>query len=155
MLLERQIRPPFAAILTAAAAALCGACDTLYGIQRDTRLTFLPDLACVEAAIRSIAEVRDVRQWSVEGARPLTLTGIQAPDRLHYFGYDVGSTGATLLLSIDYEGDVEMSQHLVRINRHVPQADVDAVRPVMLRIEAALEERCGVKLGKISEYNHP
>ena len=135
--------------------ALCSACDAIYGIKRDTRLPFLPDLTCVEAAIRSIPEVRNLRQWSGDGFRPLTLTGIQAPDRLHYFGYDVGSTGATLLLSIDYEGDVEMSQHLIRINRHVPQEDVDAVRSVMLQIEAALEERCGVKLGKISEYNHP
>ncbi len=141
-------------ILCAAIGLAAAGCDPLYGINRHALLPSLPDLSCVETAIRSVPGVGAVRRESEEGGRPITWTGIQAPDRNHYFHYEVGPWSASLLLSVDHAGEVELSQHLVQLGEPMPQEAVDTVRPVMVQIERALAERCGVEPlgGAIEEH---
>jgi len=146
-----QIRVSLALI---ALASLQLACDPIYGINRMTRLPSLPELDCVEQAIRSVPRVTGVRRWEAEGGRPLTLTGIKSPDHIYYFSYETGAAGAIIYFSEKYDGNVEYSQHLIRLHEHVPQEDIDEVRPIMIQVEAALEHQCGISQlpQKIEEY---
>jgi len=140
---RRKTRAP--ALLGLGLAGLLAGCfDPIHGITRNASLPYRPELACIEGAICSVPEVRSVRAWSCEGGCPVTLTGLKPPDRLYYFTYDIGVTQPTLLVSIDYAGRVELSQHLISVGHRLPQAQVDAARPVMIRIEKVLEEHCGL-----------
>ncbi|RMD81355.1 MAG: hypothetical protein D6815_12000 [Candidatus Dadabacteria bacterium] len=131
----------FAACLVALTLA---GCDFFYGVSRVASLEQTLPATCVESAIRSVPTVSEVRHERRSGSRPLTLTGIQDPDRLDYFYYKTSKAGATLLIRTDYKGRVELSQHLIHINRKPPQEDIDAIRPVMLEIELALERLCEI-----------
>jgi len=132
-------------IVALAAPAFIAGCDPIYGISRNSRLSSLPELDCVESAIRSVPRVTTVRRWYTEGSRPLALTGIKPPDHDYYFSYEVEDTGASLYLSVNYRGEVEYSQHLIKIGSPPPQKDIDVVRPVMVEVETALESRCNVR----------
>jgi hypothetical protein len=140
---ESVVKPLVFAIVMAATGACFASCDAIYGINRHASLPVAPDLACIEEAIRSVPGVLGVHRRD-DDTHTLTLTGVHR-EELHYFAYDVGRGGATLLLTVYYNGEAELSQHLVRINERPAQAELDAVRPVMIRIEKALEERCGVR----------
>jgi len=136
-------------LVTLAALAILPGCDLLYGIRRTAPVNEAPSFACIEAAIRSVEGIDQVRHEVREGGRPLTFTGIQKPDEVHYFFYGSGEVGATLMISIDYAGDVTFDQSLCRVNHPVPQEQIDAVRPLMIRIEHAIQEQCG--LPRLSE----
>jgi hypothetical protein len=146
-------RLTIALVLTATVTSLA-ACDTLYGITRRASLSVAPDLSCIEAAIRSVPEVRSVERRDVEGAPTLTFAGVHR-DELHYFTYAIEGTGATLMLTVDYKGEAELDQSCVYLNTPVPEAELDAIRPVMIRIENALEERCGVTPLPVHEWRDP
>ena len=69
--------------------ALLTRCDPIDGINRDAQLSSLPELSCVQRAVRSISVVESVRRRESRGGRPLTLTGLDEPDQLYYFSYEV------------------------------------------------------------------
>jgi hypothetical protein len=113
-------------------------------VSRVAPLDRTPPAVCVESAIRSVPAVIEVRHERKDGSRPLTFTGVQDPDQLDYFYYKTADAGATLYIKTDYKGRVELSQHLIDINRRPPQHDVDAIRSIMRQIEQALEAQCEV-----------
>ncbi len=145
---ERQTgavnRARFFVAALALLGALAGCIDQIYGIRRAAEVSEQPSLECIEAAIRSVDGIEDVRHEARQGGRTLTLTGLRPGDELYYFAYTSGEVGATLLVTIDHEGNVTLDQHKVSVNRPVPREELEAVRPLMIRIEAAIEERCGV-----------
>ena len=123
-------------------ALVAAGCDFVFGVNRTALLDRLPTLDCVESAIRSADGVDTVEYRYDEGSRPITITGIKPPHDLHYFTYRVGEARATLLVKENYKGEVELSQHLIDINRSPPQGHIDLVRPVMIEVENALERSC-------------
>ena len=127
-------------------AVLVTGCDPIWGISRRAPVAELPELSCVRSAIESVPGVTEVRDWEVEGSRPVTLTGIQRPDRIHWFAYRYESIDAALTLTTDYEGEVEYYQGIGAVGSAPPsaQAAVDRIRPVMIQVEAAVAERCGL-----------
>jgi hypothetical protein len=44
----------------------------------------------------------------------------------------------------DYTGNLQITDHLMEINRKPPQEDIDATRPVMKALEERLEKQCGI-----------
>src|SRR6185503_2157274 len=60
-------------------------CDPIYGVSRVASLNAMPQVECVESAIRDTPGIANVRYQYSEGSRPLALTGIQAPDEVHSF----------------------------------------------------------------------
>lgn len=131
-------------VATFASLALLPGCDVLYGIRRSASMEGVPSYSCIESAIRSVEEIDEVRHEVRESGRTLTFTGLQEPDEVHYFHYSSGEVGASLMVLVDHAGDVTFQQHLCRMNRPFPQSEIDAVRPLMIRIEHAIEERCGI-----------
>jgi hypothetical protein len=131
--------------LPLALLALVTGCDPGYGIYRHARVSFMPAPARVGAVVWETPGIDDVQYRSSEGGRPLTLTGIKPPDQVHTFSYHGGSNvQATLQFVVDYKGTVEYSQSLMCLGRRPPQEWIDATRPVMIQIEARLEESCGL-----------
>jgi hypothetical protein len=105
----------------------------------------MPTPATVGTVVRETPGVDDVEYRSSEGGRPLTLTGIKSPDQVHTFSYRGGSNvHGSLQFVVDYKGRVEYSQSLMCLGRRPPQEWINATRPVMLQIEARLEESCGL-----------
>ena len=133
---------PFLLLLS---LALCTGCDPVFGVSRRARVSFMPEPARVGAAIRATPGVDDVQYRFSEGGRPLTLTGIKPADHVHTFSYRGGSNvHGSLQFVVDYKQGVEFSQTLLRMGSRPPQNWIDATRPVMILIEARLEETCGL-----------
>lgn len=125
---------------------LCG-CDPIYGVRRSASLDEMPTLECVHQAIASTPGIAQVRYRQDTGGRPLTLSGIQAPDQTSSFTY-VGGQGShiwgTLQLTRNYRGEVAFQQTQLSMGEPPPQEDIDATRPLMQLIERKLESECGL-----------
>ena len=121
-------------------------CDPYYGIIRFGALETLPAPSCVETAIRSIPGVQEEEFIRGEGSRPLTWTGIQKPDDVYAYLYRGEDFEGAVTLARDYAGRTRFRQNYGGLHQVVPQEKVDAVRPVMMRIEEILTTRCGFKL---------
>ena len=104
----------------------------------------LPELNCVEAIILSVPEIDNVHPRDVQDGRYLSITGLHPGDRLYYFDYQIDGIPASLRLTVDYRDAVHYMQRLVSVGPFVEQWHVDLFRPVMLKIERALEERCSL-----------
>jgi hypothetical protein len=139
----QRLRIAFACILLPFTTAAF--CDYIAGISRTARISEMPPATCIESAISSVGGVESVRHEVREGSRPLTLTGIKPPDTVHYFFYTTRQQGGAVLhVLIDYKGETELAQSLFAINQTPSQEDIDAIRPVMLQVEHALEAQCGL-----------
>lgn len=119
-------------------------CDSLSGVVRSADVPSLPDVECVVHALESVPEVSHVTYEFEEGARPLTWHGIERPDSLHYFRYEVDGVRGSLYFVEDYQGRVEFHQGCVYINRQMPRQDFDTIYPIMKVVERQLEQHCGL-----------
>ena len=131
------------AVLAALSLSL-SSCDAVYGVRRSTPLESAPDLACIESIIRTVPGVLGVRREDRE---------LSTKDRYHYFIYDLGSTSGLLTVVVKPNGKATLEQADAMINRTPPQAEIDVIYPMMLRIERALEEKCGLGHLRIVEWS--
>lgn len=125
------------------------ACDTISGVTRHSNdIGSIPVDAyqCVADVIGNMEDVVLVRYTVEKGSRPLTLTGIQDPDVVHSYWYRYNGIGSGIQLIKKYHGGVEYYQSHIYINRIPPQADIDVIRPVMVRIENAIADQCGITI---------
>lgn len=134
------------AIATFLFATLAG-CDTINGVTRvssDIGPVPVDAYQCVADAITNMEDVELVRYTVDEGSRPLTLSGVEAPDVVHSYWYRYSGIGAGMQLVMKYDGRVEFRQSHIRINGTPSQADIDVIRPLMTRIEKAVADQCGI-----------
>ena len=128
-------------------AMVLAACDTINGVERTASLSEMPSLQCVAKVVREMPKIANVDMRNAEGSRPLTLTGIKAPDQVYYFIYR-GAEGSHIWADTHvtkrYDGSATFTQDNVRINATPPQEEIDASRPVMRDVEVALERQCVV-----------
>jgi hypothetical protein len=126
------------------------ACDFIYGVRRVADIKPLPDLDCVRHVIETTPGIGGVEYRHTAGGRPLTWTGVQAPDQVYTFIYH-GLVGTHILgvlqLIENYNGDVKFDHSLSGLNYKPPQEAIDATRPVMREIETELAAECS--LGKL------
>jgi len=151
-------------LLRAVALGICAllfvctsACDVLYGVHRSAPIDNDPSPECVERVLHAMPEIATVRHEQVLGSRPLTWSGLHEPDVFQNFFYQgPDHIIGVLQYSKDYRGRMSLSQSNLELNRVPPQADVTATRPVMKRIESALEAQCGLRnlTSKITEWCH-
>ncbi len=140
-MLHRSIR---AMLVVAMAAIGLMACDSLSGVIRSAEVPHLPNAACVVEALESIPGVTRVRHQIEEGGRPLTLHGVERPDTLHYYFYEVDGVPGSLYFVQDYLGRVDLRQGNVYLNREMPKKEFDTIYPVMRALERNLEQHCGL-----------
>jgi hypothetical protein len=131
-------------LLVVPVLTLMTGCDPVYGVTRTAQLKTMPSPALVGDVIKSVQGIESVRYERSEGGRPLTITGIHAPDQVHTFIYKGTNIWACLLLIQDFKGRVEFSQSLTQMHVRPPQKWVDTTRPVMIQVEALMEQRCGL-----------
>lgn len=130
-------------LLAFLAALLLSACDFIYGVSRTATVTHVPDMDCLRARIMTYPEVKKVVLEKRDGGRPITLTGVKAPDKLWYLNYRGKNVFASILFAKDYKGAVNYSQSLIRMNARPPQSEIDATWPIMLRVERDLDRHFG------------
>ena len=127
------------------ALALLAGCDAPYGIRRSAVIDELPSPECIEAALVSVDGVEEVRYALREGGRTWTLGGFRAPEQHHMFLFRARGVDAVFSMRVDHAGEISLDQSLIELNHRPPQADLDAIQPVMLQIEAAVERHCGLR----------
>lgn len=132
-------------VIVVALAWMVSACDLEYGVRRSAPIQTDPTPECVEQVLRSTAGIATVEHQQMDGGRPLTLSGIQAPTIVQSFFYQgPDHVRGVLQYTKDYDGRLVFWQSNLGLNQVPPQEEVTATRPVMRRIELALEIRCGL-----------
>lgn len=120
--------------LTIASAAFLSACDFTAGLTHVYRLDEVPLPVCVEGALRQVGGVTDVRYAPGEVNRRA----------LHRFSYR--AEGVEVRVDIDRNRTrPEYVQSYMVLNT-VPSSELIArLRPVMARVDQALESNCGMR----------
>jgi len=135
------------------------ACDVLNGVRRSAKLDALPDLACVEAAIRDTPPIETVTRTTAQSGKAITITGVKPAGDVYNFifkGSEESNVFGVVQFATNWRGYVEFSNYDYRINTKPPQSEIDATRPVMQNIEKALHNRCGIDTlaPGVTEYCH-
>ena len=140
--------PGFIAIgrmLTFALIVSLSGCDVLYGVRRSAPIHSDPTPECVERVLRSTPEIASVEHKQETGGRPLTWTGIKSPTVVENFLYQgPNNVQGVLQYTKDYDGRMAFWQSNIEMNRVPPQEVITATRPVMRKVELALEAQCGL-----------
>jgi len=131
-------------LLLLAAVSLVAGCDYVHGVTHFTRVAEVPPFRCVEDSLRKVEGVSDVVYRVEEGGRPLTAHGIEKPDQIHRYMYRYAGLNGNFYFKVNYKGDSEFYQTYIDINSTPPQADIDAIRPAMFKIEKRVANECGI-----------
>ena len=113
--------------------ALFSACDFTAGVYRVSSLEEVPLPACVEETLRNVVGVTDVTYTPTElNGRPI-----------HRFTYH--TEGVNILVDIERKAvHPKYSQYYEVLNTVPPKELVARLRPVMSRVDKALESHCGM-----------
>lgn len=138
----------FSAISLALALATMGslsACDPIYGVRRSSPIHSDPTTECVERVLRATPGIQTVEYKHWTGERPLTWTGIKSPTLVEAFIYQGPSNvRGVLQYTKDYSGRLTFEQSDVRMGGVPSQEEINATRPIMIKVEHALESQCGL-----------
>jgi hypothetical protein len=141
------------------AVVALSSCDVTYGVRRTARLEALPDMACVERAIRETPGVTTVTfEHRGDDSTEATLSGFHATGEFYRYTYQ-GAKEAPIFGVVqfmpDWRGYVTFENYTVGMNERPPQKIIDATRPLMHQIESALLQKCGaVNLTQVDEVCH-
>lgn len=130
------------AVCFSALVVTLAGCDFAYGVRRYSRINVLPQLECVSRVIRAtpgIASVKERKESTDQDYPPATVYNFS------YRGIE-GSSIQGVVQFITRSGAVEFEDTDLWLNAKPPQRQIDATRPVMIRIETNLANQCGVKL---------
>lgn len=131
-------------ILFLAAISLVAGCDYVHGVTRFTNVAQVPPFKCVEDSLRKVDGVSDVVYRIETGGRPLTAHGVEKPDQVHRYMYTYAGLNGNFVFIVNYKGDTEFYHTYIDINATPPQADIDAIRPAMSKIEKRVANECEV-----------
>jgi hypothetical protein len=126
-----------ALVLLALSVAFVG-CDPAYGVWRHAYVghSHMPDPSKIRAIVQNTPGVDKVGYRHYHGGLP--------PTTEDYFDYSGDSQArGELLFRIDSRKRIEYSQFLMSLLEPPPQQYIDAMLPVMKRIELGLEREAG------------
>lgn len=120
-------------VATTVSGILLSACDFTAGIYRIARLDAAPLPICVQQTLAKAVGAANVKYTRTEvNGHPL-----------HRFTYR--AEGVDVLVDIEREADRPEYRHYYEVfNTVPPKALVDRLRPVMARVDRALENRCDI-----------
>jgi hypothetical protein len=139
----KRVQSRFGIVVLLSVLCLVG-CDVIRGVSRRASLPSLPPSSCVIRSLESVQGVTNVSYKPQTGGTPITWTGTKPSDMVHYYFYDFQGLSGNLYFLKDYKGRVEFSQGYITVNKPVPQAEIDILRPVMRQLEQRLEAECGL-----------
>jgi hypothetical protein len=121
--------------------------DYVYGVSRSANLEKVPSMDCVRESIASAPGVVSVKFNESTGGRPLTWSGIKAPNKIYNFIFS-GSAGSdisgTLQITKNYKSQVLLDETLIAMGGPPPPEELNATLPVMKNIERNLAIQCGL-----------
>lgn len=120
-------------------------CDRYYGLSRHINTDYIVDHQCIRDALSSVGDIHDIEHKQEEGGIPITITGLQAPDKLHYYFYKTGDLNGYIYTRTNYEKKTEIIQSYGALHVTPPQKDINKIHPVMVKIESAIKDKCGIK----------
>jgi len=122
-------------------------CDPGFGIVRSADdVSVIPPDSCVVGALGAIPGIGNVSVRTEDGSRPLTLHGIEKPDKLHYYYYQYQGIPGWLYFSVSYSGRVSYRQGKIWLGNRTPQRQevINRLYPAFNLVERALETKCGM-----------
>ena len=120
-------------------------CDTYYGLARRISTDHVVNHVCIRDALGSVEGIHNIQHKQIEGGIPLTITGLQEPDQVHYYFYKIDSLNGYIYISTNYERKTEIAQTYGALNVIPPQEDINKIRPLMVKIESAVMEKCKIE----------
>lgn len=94
--------------------------------------------------MHQIDELENIKYIYSEGGRPLTLRGLEDPDKIHYFRYSVNSVKAYVGLLINYQNKSVFWQGYPALNDSPPKIEFEIILPTMKLIEKEISKKCGI-----------
>lgn len=125
---------------------LLSGCDTFYGVSRSAYVNYALDNNCIGRALEQVPELSNIEYQYKEGGKPLTLSGIQKPDQVHYYHYKTGDLNGYVYLIINYENESNIYQSYGTLHAIIPQKNIDIIRPIMSKIDTAVSESCNLDI---------
>jgi hypothetical protein len=126
--------------------AILTGCEVGYGLSRTAPLDALPDLDCVAHVLAATPGITHVDTTIERSAAPLYPRAPHGHTSYNfvYHGDAASRVWAALQIRVDVRDRITFEQSLHQLNRAVPQADVDATRPVMALVERRLQAQCRI-----------
>jgi len=115
----------------------------MQGIRHHATMIEKPSISCIENILSRTTKVSDVKLSKEEGGRPLTFSGIEKANQIYRFSYLVGNLHGDFYFTENYKGEVEYTQTYMYMDATPPQAEIDAILPVIIDIEQSLDNQCG------------
>jgi hypothetical protein len=130
-----------AALVCVLTVSLSG-CDFVYGVTRNAKLDTEPSQECVSRVIKNSPGVTQVRYEARHDGKGLFHPSPWVYNYL-YRGTPENHVVGVLQITKEYDGQLSYHDTLLDLNIKPPQAEIDATRPVMRKIEVELENQCG------------
>ena len=133
----------FTVVVTALSVS---ACDPIYGIATTATLKSPVNVECIDSAIRETAGVGVVhRGYDEDTSYEIAPTPGNVTTRNSYWTY--GDDGSAILQITQNNRSVEYSNGRQRMGVKIPPSAIEAYIPLMRRVNAKVESRCGLRLG--------
>lgn len=136
---------PFIAIGSAVTALLLSGCDTLNGVSRESPIRSTPDWQALKTRLESYPEITRVDLSVSHNTRhTILLRPIKSSTHTYAYRNDSKHIYGNLQFTDDEERGMSYCNSLWVMNQDMPQEWVDAVWPVMKRIENDLRHDFGM-----------
>jgi hypothetical protein len=124
--------------------ALTGCPRKTNSVSREsTEFSQPPSATCISKALASVRGITGVKYNFEYGGRELTLSGIQKPDEIHRYSYELGSGMLTVLyFVVGYNNRTTIHNALMCAD--CGHESFKALHPLMLQIENAMEHQCSL-----------
>ena len=104
-------------LVTSLLSSSLAGCDFIHSVSRVGPASAVPPQNCVKDALRSISEVKEVRYQFEEGRQPITLGGLERPDRIYRYTYRYKGLNGHFLFLENYKNEVEFKHTYIDINQ--------------------------------------
>ncbi len=125
---------------------LLGGCTHHY-MYRETLLKSLPEVECLVTVINELPEIETVELFLSQTGKRITHAGLEEPGDVYDIRYDGNFVDAQLLIvdgNFKDERQISFRHNLGSYHELLTQSDVDKEREIMIKVENAIAERCGM-----------
>lgn len=132
----------FKLAVTLSFIATASGCETMYGVSRTASDVSYPPIDCIERTLLAQSELSNVSYRKEIGGQPLSLRGIEERDQIHRFSYEYLGLHSNFYFLISFDKRVMFRHTHLYMNKKPSQIEINAIRPMMLKIEKSIIENC-------------
>ena len=131
-------------------ALLLAACDLLYGLGTRADLPHPVDIGCVDRTMNAIPGIGPVEHVSDE-SESFQILPYRGRVKVFSDSWFYGGKSGGILQIINNGEHINYSNGRIRMRVPFPEAELDAFAPLMNRVNAAVEQSCGIPLRSVGE----